>query len=90
MPEYRPCKVGPWKEGFSHTQVLFFSLSSLEEIGWGSAICDSRLGQFNHSAECRIFVSINWTSVWPVQLGPSVTTSSTDFSFQNLVFLEFI
>jgi hypothetical protein len=24
--------------------------------------------------------------VWPVPLGPSVTTSSTDFSFQNLVF----
>jgi hypothetical protein len=23
-------------------------------------------------------------------VGPSVTTSSTDFSFQNLVFLEFI
>jgi hypothetical protein len=36
-----------------------------------------------HDSE-RFFFNV--LRVWPVPLGPSVTTSSTDFSFQNLVF----
>jgi hypothetical protein len=28
--------------------------------------------------------------VWPLVVGPSVTTALTDFSFQNLGFLDFL
>jgi len=53
----------------------------------------NRIGCSKNLKEMAVFmkepVHKQLTSV-ACAVGPSVTTSSTDFSFQNLVFLEFI
>lgn len=65
-------KVSPWKEGFSHTQVLFSPYHHhLEEIGSGNNFFI--LDRVNLTTlQCVVsFVSILIRLVWPVQLvGP--------------------
>ncbi len=74
--------------------LIMWLLYNLKLIGYYHVVVNRVISQFPVITKSifrivRYILSFIWTST-ACAVGPSVTTSSTDFSFQNLIFWEFI